>query len=607
MAAALLLLSQGGGPLRVAAALAILSIVLIGLSITLRRDTGGVTAEMEATLVEELELLREDVRDDIRTAAKATHAALLREVQTLRGEVDALRGGRPQPGPVTATASVPVPQASGLVHHTETVQVTTRQTTLTADHPHGRATPYTPADEAPRRPEPEPRWTEGRAAQPEGTEYGARPALETSRIEPSTVLGPRPAAEPARPAEYGRRVEEERPRWEPEPAPVRARPAEESRARPVEENRARPAEEAPARAWQPPSPPPVRSEPRRYDDSTSVSQYEPRRAEAAPRYESGFDSSSGFAPRRAEPDRYEAEPARYEPEPREPSWSDAGARRAEPAPPRRAEPEPRRAEPESRRAEPEPRRAEPEPRRVEPESRRAEPDLRGSDIRAELRGSEPRRAEPEPRRAEPEPRRAELDVRRPEPEPGRFEMDGPTRNRRAARRAEPDDEPSFSASLPALPRGNDPWADLRSQDAPGSTRSAGESWAEVRSDERGGEVRMGERRAELRTDEYGQELRVADRWASIRQEPAEPERATRQPAERSGRRAASPDRDDQASGWRAQESGGDERTESGWSPPRDYDDSGYRARYTEEEPRRRSAERGWQPPQEDYPREERWR
>ncbi|WP_456245957.1 hypothetical protein [Longispora urticae] len=587
VAAALLLLSQGGGPLRVAAALAILSIVLIGLSITLRRDTGGVTAEMEATLVEELELLREDVRDDIRTAAKATHAALLREVQTLRGEVDALRGGRPQPGPVTATASVPVPQSSGLVHHTETVQVTTRQTTLTADHPHGRATPYPPAEEATRRPEAEPRWTEGRAAQPEGTEYGARPALETSRIEPSTVLGPRPGSEPAaRPAEYGRRVEEDRPRWEPEPAPVRARPAE--------ENRARPADEAPARAWQPPSPPPARPEPRRYDDSTSVSQYEPRRAEGAPRYESGFDSSSGFAPRRAEPDRYDAEPARYEPETREPSWADSGSRRAESAPPRRAELEPRRSEPE--------------PRRAEPEPRRAEPDLRGSDIRAELRGSEPRRAEAEPRRSEPEPRRAELDVRRPEPEPGRFEMDGPTRNRRA-RRAEPDDEPSFSTSLPAIPRGNDPWADLRSQDAPGSTRSAGESWAEVRSDERGGEVRMGERRAELRTDEYGQELRVADRWASIRQEPAEPERATRQgPAERSGRRAANPDWDEQTPAWRAQDPGGDERTESGWSPPRDYDDSGYRARYTEEEPRRgRAAERGWQPPQEDYPREERWR
>ncbi|MBG6139220.1 hypothetical protein [Longispora fulva] len=570
VAAALLLLSQGGGPLRVAAALAILSIVLIGLSITLRRDNGAVSAEMEATLVEELELLREDVRDDIRTAAKATHAALLREVQTLRGEVDALRGGRPQPGPVTATAAVPAPGA-GVVHHTETVQVTTRQTTLTADHPHGRATPYPPADEA-RRPEPDPRF-EGRRAEPAqpdvarrpGNEYGARPALETSRIEPSTVLGPRP--EPARAAEYGRRVEDDRPRWEPEP--VRARVAEE----PV--GRARIVDDGPAVGWQPPAPT------GRYDDSTSVSRYGsspradgPARADGDGRWDGeGRRADDG---RRADGDGRRAlpEPARFESEPR-PAGFDA----------------PRWADGESRRSEPEPARFDSDPRRVDSDPRRADID--------------PRRAEPEPRRSEPGPRWADADQRRPDTGPrwadgdGRRaepEMDGPTRNRRAARRAEPDDEPGFAANLPAIPRGNDPWADLRS-DAPGSTRSAGESWAEVRSDERGGELRMGERRAELRTDEYGQELRVADRWASIRQEPADQDRP--------GRRAAADwdDHQPQATdvpGWRNQDSGGDERTTSGWTPPRDYDDTGYRSRHTEEP-------RGWQPPQEDYPREERWR
>ncbi|WP_412540776.1 hypothetical protein R8Z50_34130 [Longispora sp. K20-0274] len=561
VAAALLLLSQGGGPLRVAAALAILSIVLIGLSITLRRDTGAVSAEMEATLVEELELLREDVRDDIRTAAKATHAALLREVQTLRSEVDALRGSRPQPGPVTATAAVPAPGA-GVVHHTETVQVTTRQTTLTADHPHGRATPYPPADDEAARPEPR---FDGRRAEPApeaarraGNEYGARPALETSRIEPSTVLGPR--AEPARAAEYGRRAEDDRPRWEPEP--VRARVADE----PV--GRARIADDGPAVGWQPPAPA-GRADDRRYDDSTSVSRYG---STARP---------EGPAPRaEGEGRRALPEPARYEPEPR-PTGYDA---------PRWADGEGRRAEPEPARFDAEPRRADLEPRRSEPGPRWAEADRRpeSEPRRAEL---EPRRAEPEPRRSDAGPRWAEGDSRRPEPE-----MDGPTRNRRAARRAEADDEPGFAANLPAIPRGNDPWADLRSADVPGSTRSAGESWAEVRSDERGGELRMGERRAELRTDEYGQELRVADRWASIRQEPADQDRG--------GRRAAA-DWDDRqpasdAPGWRAQDGGGDERTASAWSPPRDYDDSGYRSRYTEDQ-------RGWQPPQEDYPREERWR
>jgi hypothetical protein len=87
LAAVLLLFSQAGALLRIAATLAIMSIALIGLSVTLRRDVSAVIVETEAALFEEIELLR----GDIHTATKATHSTLLREVQALRAEVEALR------------------------------------------------------------------------------------------------------------------------------------------------------------------------------------------------------------------------------------------------------------------------------------------------------------------------------------------------------------------------------------------------------------------------------------------------------------------------------------------------------------------------------------
>jgi hypothetical protein len=40
----------------------------------------------------------------------------------------------------------------------------------------------------------------------------------------------------------------------------------------------------------------------------------------------------------------------------------------------------------------------------------------------------------------------------------------------------------------------------------------------VRSDDRGREVRMGERRAAMHADESGSEMRIEDRWAAVRRE-----------------------------------------------------------------------------------------
>ena len=97
--AALLLLLGHGGALRVAAVLALLSVVLIGVSITLRREV--VRDEVEDVLFDEVDMLRQDVRADITTAARATHRAfgeklqvLYENIEGMRGQLDALQHAR---------------------------------------------------------------------------------------------------------------------------------------------------------------------------------------------------------------------------------------------------------------------------------------------------------------------------------------------------------------------------------------------------------------------------------------------------------------------------------------------------------------------------------
>ncbi|SCF35090.1 hypothetical protein [Micromonospora mirobrigensis] len=60
-----------------------------------------------------------------------------------------------------------------------------------------------------------------------------------------------------------------------------------------------------------------------------------------------------------------------------------------------------------------------------------------------------------------------------------------------------------------------------------SAMSSGDIWAEVREDERGRELRVGERRAEVHADGGG--YRVRDRWASVRREHDEPARGYGRP------------------------------------------------------------------------------
>ncbi|MEV1286006.1 hypothetical protein [Micromonospora sp. NPDC049679] len=92
LAALLLLLGQGGGPLRIAVVLAVLAVVLIGISITLRGDAETVRLDMEEALLDEIDTLREDLRNDIATAARATHRAFGEKLQVVQDNVEALRG-----------------------------------------------------------------------------------------------------------------------------------------------------------------------------------------------------------------------------------------------------------------------------------------------------------------------------------------------------------------------------------------------------------------------------------------------------------------------------------------------------------------------------------
>ncbi|WP_407566926.1 hypothetical protein [Polymorphospora sp. A560] len=233
LAALLILLARGEGVLRIAAVLAVLGTVLIGLSVTLGRDVGVGRAGLEDRLLDEIDVLREELRTDISTAARGAHRVsgeqlqrLHDEVQSLRGQLEAMRSGpgwaEPAPAapgrggahqgvaaspyagtaavgappavgaappPAGGRASVPgsAPMSRGVVRHTETVHVTTRHTIVDEDGPdygqersgglHGR--PYRP--EVPEPPDPGPpapdRWdSEPRAVEAAPTGYAHRSA-----------------------------------------------------------------------------------------------------------------------------------------------------------------------------------------------------------------------------------------------------------------------------------------------------------------------------------------------------------------------------------------------------------------------------------------------
>jgi len=177
LAALVLILGGSQGSMKIAAVLALLAVVLIGLSITLRKDTDSVRLELEDTILDEVDALREDVRHDIATAARATHRQFSEKLQYLHDSVEALRAqveamrlgydradarpaGVPGPPPGAPHAGAHHVGPGGVVRQTETVHVTTRHTIVDphAEGQDGRGTVYGRSAEPPpaRRPEPPP-------------------------------------------------------------------------------------------------------------------------------------------------------------------------------------------------------------------------------------------------------------------------------------------------------------------------------------------------------------------------------------------------------------------------------------------------------------------
>lgn len=84
IAALFLVLGQGVNPLRVAAALAILGVVFIGLSVTLRENSSAGNEEIAENLQREVD----DVRDELDTLRRGVQLSVSRELSRMRGELE---------------------------------------------------------------------------------------------------------------------------------------------------------------------------------------------------------------------------------------------------------------------------------------------------------------------------------------------------------------------------------------------------------------------------------------------------------------------------------------------------------------------------------------
>src|SRR4051812_48301500 len=134
----ILLFGQSMGTLRIAVILAVLTIVMLAVSIALRPSVEMVRVDIEHRVLDEIERMRLRSRDDITTAARNTHRALSDKIHVLSETVEDLRSqvdeassmivAHPAPGP-----GLPPPAGGpGVVRRTETVHVTRRTTTVDA-------------------------------------------------------------------------------------------------------------------------------------------------------------------------------------------------------------------------------------------------------------------------------------------------------------------------------------------------------------------------------------------------------------------------------------------------------------------------------------------
>lgn len=110
LAALLILLGSGGTPVRIGAVLGVLAPVLIGVSFAFRPDPDSIRLHFEETLLEELDLLRAEVREEIATSARASHQMVGERLGALQQSVDTLRAAaRAGPPPVNGPRALAPP------------------------------------------------------------------------------------------------------------------------------------------------------------------------------------------------------------------------------------------------------------------------------------------------------------------------------------------------------------------------------------------------------------------------------------------------------------------------------------------------------------------
>ncbi|MFF3864301.1 hypothetical protein [Micromonospora sp. NPDC001898] len=547
VAALILLVADGNGPLRFAAVLAITAVVLIGLSISLRTDDGGSQADIGAlhddigALHDDIEELRRALRGEIVAAAQRGNQALdasqraQDQVAALRRRLDAVAtAAAPEPSAErsagTGRARVPLAEAYDDAHRPQDI-----------DEAHsGRVrVPGTAPDD-----EPPVRWP--------------RPTARYGPDRPAQPGGPGPAEPDARSSGPGAP--------EPAPRPVAPEPA----ARSVGMVRHTETVHVTTRHTVVDGPEPGMG---RYDAGPagrwpSTPQARPWASAVVPEPEdhwAGHADSSARA--RPEPPDDRSRP----PQPTERHAPGRSAARAVPAWPVPGE-EP--AWPVSR---DEPGRA--APRGEAPRDGAAwagRPDDAGGVGQYGDAGGVGRYDHAD--------RSGHRDGRGPADEPSwGGDVDEPGWAGHAdesGRGGRVDESGGMRAGVPDGPRP----ADRGSWDAPGwsaaagrarpyqpepapagpgqwSELRAGDRWAEVHDDERGREVRVGERRATAHADADGSGYRVEDRWASVRRsEPSPGREGERRWDEDPGGRRADPDR-----------TGRHQHADGEWSghPPRD--------------------------------------
>ena len=149
LAMLVLLFSQSVVVLRVAVILCVIAIMMLAISIVLRPSVEMIRVDIEEHIIGEVERVRLRARDDISTAARNTHRVLSEKIYALTATVEALRGQIEElrvSSMLAAAAPSPQlgqpPAAAGVVHRTETVQVTRRTTTVDPGDDATRGTVY---------------------------------------------------------------------------------------------------------------------------------------------------------------------------------------------------------------------------------------------------------------------------------------------------------------------------------------------------------------------------------------------------------------------------------------------------------------------------------